>query len=184
MWKFISKHLLSHLFNVLTALQQWPELCAHPWNVSCWGTNQTAFSSAMPWLCWQSQHCWGAVLKVSPHSTSWKTRIPVWASCVCCLTACLQLAACCKRTYITCGICGCSWGVYRSCILCCCWALWDGGRGGQDCYSSARSSRFFPPPSPNWLKQPNMHSFLGNQEVIWGKNSICSGACRPKKWNG
>lgn len=43
-----------------------------------------------------------------------------------------------------------------------------GGRDGQDCYSCFRSSCCLPP-TPNWLKHSDVHSFLENQEITSGK---------------
>ena len=39
---------------------------------------------------------------------------------------------------------------------------------GQDCYSCFRSSCCLPP-TPNWLKHSDVHSFLENQEITSGK---------------
>lgn len=159
------------------------ELCACVWNVSCWGTKQTAFGGVVPRLCGESLRCWGGGLEECVCiffyffflAVSWKTRVPACVSRVCCITTCLSAAGNLLQEDL--HHMQNLWLQLRGVLILCTVMLFV-SLGVRIITAVPRAPDFFPL-SLNWLKQPNMHSFLQHWEIVW-KNQHVLRSVSPK----
>lgn len=161
-WEFVCQSCSTRCSAAVARLQ----LCACNRNVSCWRTKQTACSGVMPWPCGESQHCWGSVLRECVFFyfpfplvflVRWRFPPVSWCALHDNPSVCRWRSAARRPTshavFVTVVEAGIDF-VYSL--------------GLRIVTAVPRTPGFFLL-SLKWLKQPNMHSFLENWEMLWKK---------------